>query len=98
MIAFEMVLILLSYLLIWYTLYEILEKIHELYLLDLFHSIYAYLLNLSLMKNTLTYPCWDKWITVPTPIDELSDEYKQNQIRYHKQRIADSEYYISLLS
>lgn len=61
--------------------------------------MYIYFLNYNLMKNVLTYPCWDnqKKAYVQEPIDSLSQEYIINQIRFHKNRIKESEYFISLL-
>ena len=44
------------------------------------------------------YPCWTDWIIEMIPVSELSKWYIANQIRFHKNRIKESEYLISLLN
>lgn len=43
------------------------------------------------------YPVWNNGVVELTPISELSEDYKRNQIRFHRQRIKDSEYLLTLL-
>lgn len=47
------------------------------------------------MKNGKIYPTYTNGKYEYIPVDELSEEYKQNQIRYLKRKIS---YYQDLLS
>ncbi len=43
------------------------------------------------------YPVWNNGVVELTPISELSEDYKRNQIRYMTNKIKELEYLISLL-
>lgn len=45
----------------------------------------------------LEYPVWNNWKAEMTPLDELSEDYKKKQIHYHKKRIEESNYLLTLL-
>lgn len=49
-------------------------------------------------KSSVKYPCRNKdWTIDYIPLWELTEEYKRNQIRYHSNRINESQYLLSLL-
>ena len=49
-------------------------------------------------KQLSKYPCRNKDGTIEyIPVWELDKKYIENQIRYHKNKIAESEYLLSLL-
>lgn len=49
-------------------------------------------------KQSIKYPCRNKdWTIDYIPLWELTEEYKRNQIRYHSNRINESQYLLSLL-
>lgn len=43
------------------------------------------------------YPVWNNGVVELTPISELSEDYKRNQIRWMTNKIKEYEYLISLL-
>ena len=45
----------------------------------------------------LEYPVWNNGKVEMTPISELSQSYIDNQIKYHKRRIEESNYLLTLL-
>ena len=47
--------------------------------------------------QNIKYPVWENGKIELIEVSELSENYKNNQIRYHKNRIKESEYLLSLL-
>ena len=48
-------------------------------------------------KQSIKYPCRVNWMIEMTPVWELSEQYKSNQIRWMTNKIKEYEYLISLL-
>lgn len=48
-------------------------------------------------KQNIKYPCRINWMVEMTPIWELNEQYKANQIRWMTNKIKEYEYLISLL-